>query len=216
MKNLKITLIASFIVLLFLNVVNAQQSTKAITKELKSRAIKEARKEARKYKKDGFYVAPGALVMDKQLEKAWIKQYEEDENGYPMYITATGNAVAETQTAAKLQANEMAKFELAGSIATNIAGLIESNIANAQLNNEEATSVTEVSAAAKNLIAQEIGRTVTLFEIYREVDKNNIEANVRVAYNSQKVEEAAKKIIREELKKKTEIQQDKLEKLMNF
>ncbi len=52
--------------------------------------------------KDGYYEAPGALKIDRQLENAWIKQMEQDESGYPKYIVATGNAVAETQTAAKL------------------------------------------------------------------------------------------------------------------
>jgi hypothetical protein len=50
--------------------------------------------------------------------------------------------VAETQTAAKLQATETAKLELAGQINTQVAALIENSIANQQLNTEEAASIT--------------------------------------------------------------------------
>jgi hypothetical protein len=139
----------------------------------------------------------------------------DEKTGYPKYIVANGNAVGETVTAAKLQANEVAKFELAGTIATNVAALIEGNIANAQLNTEEAASVTEVSGAIKNLIVQEIGRVIPLLEIYKKMNKN-VEVSVRIAYNSDMAVEAAKKIIRKELKEKTEILHEKLDKLMDF
>ncbi len=75
---------------------------------------------------------------------------------------ATGNSIGETQTAAKLQAMETAKLELAGQINTQIAALIENSIANQQLNNEEAASVTKTVAASKNLIAQEIGQLLPM------------------------------------------------------
>jgi len=214
MKKRNFTIIAGLILILFADV-SFSQSNKELTKELKARAVKSARKEARQLKKDGYYVAPGALLLDKQLEGAWLKALEQDDSGYPMYIIATGNAVGETQTAAKLQANEVAKFELAGTISTNVAALIEANIANAQLNTEEAVSVTEVSGAVKSIIAQEIGRVIPLLEIYKKTEKN-IEVNIRIAYNSEMAIEAAKKVLRAELKARTQIQHEKLEKLMDF
>lgn len=215
MKNLKFTLVISLVALFLVNGAFAQQSKKELTKELKSKAVRSARKEAKQLGRDGYYVAPGALPLDKQLEGAWLKSLEEDESGYPMYIVATGNAVAETQTAAKLQANEVAKFELAGTIATNVAALIEGTIANAQLNTEEATSVTEITGAIKNIIAQEIGQVVQMVETYKKIGKG-IEANIRIAYNSELAAEAAKKVLRNELRERTKLQHEKLEKLMNF
>ena len=104
---------------------------------------------------------------------------------------------------------------MAGTLATNIAALIENNIANAQLNQEEAASVTKTVAAAKNMIAQEIGRIITLVEMYKDINKN-IEANVRIAYNSEMAMEAAKKVVRKQLEEETNILQGKLEKLMKF
>ena len=193
----------------------AQQSSKSLKKEIKSKAVKEARKEAKRYKKQGYYVAPGALPMEKQIEKAWIRQYETDDTGFPLYIVATGNSVAGTQSAAKLQATELAKLELAGSISTQVAALIENNIANQQFNSEEAETVQKTVGAAKNIIAQELGRTIPLFEIYRKVGKN-VEAELRVAYNSEMAKELARRSITKKLEEETEIVQDKLEKLMNF
>jgi hypothetical protein len=193
----------------------AAQSEKTPEKQLKEKASRQARKEARKYTRDDYYIAPGALPLEKQLENAWLKQYENDDKGFPRYIVETGNSVAETQTAAKLQANETAKLNIAGSITTNVAALIENNIANMQLNNADAASVTKTVAAAKNLIAQELGRTLPLVEIYKKIGKN-VEANVRLAYDYQNAMEMAKKVIRKQLEEETKILQDKLDGLMKF
>jgi hypothetical protein len=217
MKTIKllVTVLLAIVLVAPVSETMAAKPDKKARKEMKRKAYKQARKEARRFKRKGWYVAPGALPMDKQIEKSWELQYKLDEQGYPLYIVATGNSVAETQSAAKLQATELAKLELAGLVQTNVAALIENSIANNQLNNEEAASVTKTVAASKNIIAQEIGRVIFLFEIMRKVDKN-VEVSVRIGYNNEMAQEAAKKVIRKQLEDQTEILHEKLDKLMNF
>lgn len=209
-------LLASLAFIFFSCASVAQQNSKSLKKEIKTKAVKEARKEAKSFKKKGYAVAPGALPMEKQIEAAWMRQYETDDSGYPLYIVASGNSVANTTSAAKLQATELAKLELAGSISTQVAALIESSVANQQLNAEEAASVTKTVAAAKNIIAQELGRTIPLFEIYKTLPNKNIEINVRIAYNSEKANEIARRAITKKLEEETDIAHDKLEKLMKW
>lgn len=213
--NLLFTLLITLLLIAPVSNSFAAKPDKDAKKEMKKKAYRKARKEARSFKRKGWFVAPGALPMDKQVEKSWELQYKQDENGYPLYIVASGNSVAETQSAAKLQATELAKLELAGLVQTNVAALIENSIANNQLNNEEAASVTKTVAASKNIIAQEIGRVIFLFEIYRKIDKN-VESSVRVGYNNDLAQEVAKKAIRKKLEDETDILHEKLEKLMNF
>lgn len=215
MKNLLNILLAGIFVISFSNYSVAQKTEKELKKELNEKSVKKARKEAKQLEKDGYYIAIGALPAEIQLEKAWMKQLEEDEDGYPKYIVATGISVAETQAAAKIQATEVAKLELAGKISSDIAALMETNIANEQLSNTEAASVTKTVAAAKSIIAQELGRVITLIEMYKTIDENT-EANVRLAYDSKTAKDAAKKVIRQRLEEETELMQDKLDKLMNF
>ena len=105
-------------------------------------------------------------------------------------------------------------YHLTG-VATLLTLTLLPGIANAQLNQQEAASVTKTVAASKNMIAQEIGRIITLVEMYKDIDKN-IEANVRIAYNSEMAMEAAKKVVRKQLESETNVLQDKLEKLMKF
>ena len=193
-----------------------KKSDKKVRKEMKRKVYKAARKEAKRFKRQGWYVAPGALPMDKQVEKSWERQYEDDEKGYPLYLVATGNSVAETQSAAKLQALELAKLELAGIVQTNIIAIIENSVANNQLSREDAASVTKTVAASKNIIVQEIGRVVTFFEIYREVGDRNSEVSVRIGYNTELANDSAKKAVREQLEDRTEELHKKLDKILDF
>ncbi len=194
----------------------AQSTAKDSEKDLKKKSIKMARKEAKKKTKEGYFVAPGALPMEKQLEKAFVKQNMEDDNGYPTYIVASGNSVAGTQTAAKIQATETAKLTLAGTISTNVAALIENNIANEQLTREEAATITKTVAASKNIIAQELGRVIPLVELYKNIGADNIQCDVQVAYDSKTAMDMAKNVIRKQLSGEAEELQKKLDKLMNF
>lgn len=215
MKNIFKTIMACAIISTFAASATGQVSSKEARQTLKLKPPKEVRQQARDYEKQGYYVAIGAPSVERQLTTAWMREVETDESGFPKYIVATGRSVGESQIAAKLQATEAAKLELAGTLATNVAALIENNIANAQLNSEEAASVTKTVAAAKNIIAQQIGRIITIVELYKDINKN-IEANVRVAYNSEMAMEMAKNAVRQQLEGETKILQQKLEKLMNF
>ena len=192
----------------------SQTSAKESEKDLKKKSIKMARKEAKKNSKEGYFVAPGALPMEKQLEKAYIKQNMEDDKGYPKYIVASGNSVAGTQTAAKIQATETAKLTLAGTISTNVAALIENNIANEQLTREEAATVTKTVAASKNIIAQELGRVIPLIEMYKNIGADNLQCDVQIAYDSKTAMDMAKKVIRKQLSEEADALQDKLDKIL--
>ncbi len=66
--------------------------------ELNSKATKAARKEAKALKKAGWLVAPGALPMDKQLDRSYKMQYEYDENNYPSYIMGEAMSTGEKTT----------------------------------------------------------------------------------------------------------------------
>ena len=215
MKKILVLTAAVFFILSIVNPVNAQVKNSTMRKTLRMNPPKSVRQQARKYEKEGYYQAVGAPAIERQLVSAWMKEVETDEKGNPKYVIATGRSVGETQIASKLQATEAAKLELAGTLATNIAALIENNIANAQLNMEEAASVTKVVAAAKNIIAQELGRVLTMVELYKDIDKN-IETNVRIAYNSEMAMEMTKKVVRNQLEEETKLLQEKLEKLMKF
>lgn len=197
-----------------------QQERKEIYKaskaELNTKATKAARKEAKKLRKDGWKTAPGALPVEKQLDKAYLMQMEYDETMYPKYIMAEAMSIGENYDAAKMQALELAKQNLAGQIQSEITALVENTVANRQLAAEEAASVTQSILAGKTLISQSIGRTIPVVELYRTLSNKNKEVLVRIAYNGDMAKQVAKKAIREELEKKGDDLHKKLDKLLGW
>ena len=60
-----------------------KEMLKATKDQLNEAASKTARKEAKKLEKDGWQTAPGALPIEKQLDKSYLMQYEYDNDMYP-------------------------------------------------------------------------------------------------------------------------------------
>lgn len=193
-----------------------QEIRKASKSELNEKATKTARKDAKKLKKEGWITVPGALPLEKQLDKSYMMQMEYDEDMYPKYLMGEAMSIGENYDAAKMQALELAKQNLAGQIQTEVTALIENSVANEQLANEDATSVTQSIMGAKNLISQSIGRTIIVMECYRVKTNKNKEVLVRIAYNGAMAKAAAKRAIQDELKSKSEDLQKKLDQLFGW
>ena len=193
-----------------------QEIRKASKKELNEKATKTARKEAKKLSKEGWITVPGALPLEKQLDKSYMMQQEFDEDMYPKYLMGEAMSIGENYDAAKMQALELAKQNLAGQIQTEVTALIENSVSNQQLGNEEAASLTQSILAAKNLISQSIGRTITVMECYRVKNNKNKEVLIRIAYNGDMAKAAAKRAIQNELKDKSEELHKKLDKVLGW
>lgn len=123
---------------------------KASKSELNEKASKAAKKEAKKLQKEGWQTAPGALPLEKQLDKSYAMQYQYDESMYPMYIMGEAMSIGENYDGAKMQAMELAKQNLAAQIQTEVSGLIDNSVATQQLAMEEAVTVTKSIMASKS------------------------------------------------------------------
>ena len=211
MKKFFVMMIAALMVCSVSNAQTTRQSIKerrAIAKqsqtELNKRASKAARKEAKTLKKEGWKVAPGQLPLDKQLDKSYTMYYEYEENGLPKYIVGDAMSPGATYDAAKMQAIELAKTNLAGMIQTEVTALTESTVANEQMTQEQAASIVRTVQASKNLIVQRLGRTVPVIECYRTLPNKTVEVRVTVTYNAKMAIEQAKEIVKAQLEEKGE------------
>ena len=212
----KIIIFMSALVLLAAPLSMNADNNKAAKKQLDAKASKSARNEAKRLKKEGWKPAPGALPIEKQLDNSFLKQQEEDELGYPKFLMGEAMSIGENYDAAKMQALELSKQNLAGQIQTEVTALIENTVANKQLAKEEAVSITKSVIASKNLISQKIGKTIVVTELYRELSNKNKEVLVRVAYNMQMAKEAARQAIREDLEQKGLDLHQQLDKALGF
>jgi hypothetical protein len=196
----------------------SQKTDKEIEKEISSKAMKLARKEAKKYKADGWDVAPGSLPLEKLLEKTFKKAEQENDKGNTKYILADGNGVAQTKTAAEMQALTVAKLALASQIESNVNALISANIANQQIDKDDAESITQTIANSKELISAQLGYVEPTFKIYRTPtgNKENVEVSVKLFYDTEQSLQIAKKVIQKELKDKLKVNEDQLNKMMGI
>lgn len=165
--------------------------------ELEARVDKTIKKEAKRLKKEGWVVSPGALPLEKQLERSYLMEYEYDEKLFPKYIMANAQSIGENYDAAKTAATYLAITNLAGQIQTEVTASIENAVANQQLAAEDAASISETIMASKNLISQSIFRVITVVECYRVLDNKNREVMVRIAYNGDNAKQTIKKTIKE-------------------
>lgn len=172
--------------------------------ELNKRASKAARKEARQLKKEGWKVAPGQLPLDKQLDRSYNMYYEYEEFGLPKYIIGDAMSPGATYDAAKMQALELAKTNLAGMIQTEVTALVESTVANEQITQEQAASIVRTVEASKSLIVQRLGRTATVVECYKNLPNQAVQVRVTLAYNARAAVDAAKQAIKSQLEAKGE------------
>jgi uncharacterized protein YijF (DUF1287 family) len=143
-------------------------------------------------------------------------QMEYDDNMMPKYLMGEAMSIGSNYDGAKMQALELAKQNLAGQIQTEVTALIESTVANEQLAQEEAESVTKTILASKNLISQSIGRTISVVELYRTLKNKNNEVLVRIAYNSDMAMQAAKKAVKQDLEKRGDNLHKKLDDILGW
>ena len=193
-----------------------KETVKASKAQLNESASKAARKEAKKMEKAGWQTAPGALPIEKQLDKAYLMQYEYDADMYPKYIMGEAMSIGGNYDAAKMQALELAKQNLAGQIQTEVTALIENTVANEQLSGEDAESITRSVLAAKNLISQSLGRTIPVVEVYRTLDNKNKEMLVRIAYSGDAAKKIAKEAVRKDLEQRGNNLHNKLDELLGW
>lgn len=184
--------------------------------ELNAKATKSARKEAKRLAKEGWMAAPGALPIEKQLDRSYLMQMEYDEDMFPKYMMAERMSIGANYDAAKMQAVALAKEDLAGQINTEITALVENSVANEQLEANEAVSITKSIQEGMGRIQGNIGRVITVTEVYRTLRNKNKEVLVRIAYNSQMAKAAAKKAIKEDLELQSEELRSKLDGIIGW
>lgn len=190
------------------------EERKDALKVAKKRAVRIARKEARRYRKDGYSNIVGDPPMEKQLEESFALNYIVNDNGQKKYFLTTQEAKAETFAAAKQQVYQLCIADIASQIGSEIVGKVKSNVANAE-SLDDAASVTEVIGAYQNRVAARLGRTEPIV-VMKKKDGKYTALVMTMKYDIASAEEIIKNDLRTELRKKVEMQQDDIDKLLDF
>ncbi|MBO6144110.1 MAG: hypothetical protein IJ614_08680 [Prevotella sp.] len=180
-----------------------QQKLQQTRAELKEKASKAAKDEGKRLKKEGWEVSPGGLPMERQLDRTYmfIEDYDDDMN--PAYIMGEGRSIAENFSAAHIQATELARVDIAGKmVGSEATALIDNLVANKQLAQDQAASITTTMMENKTIYSQKLGRVQEALVLNRTLKNKNKEVMVRLVTKADAVREIAKEAIRQELEKK--------------
>lgn len=179
-----------------------QQKLRRTRAELKDEASRLAQKEAKRLIKEDWQVSPGALPLERQLDRSYMYQEDFDDEMNPRYIIGEGRSVAENFSAAHIQAQELARLEIAGKmIGSEATALVDNLVANKMLAADQAASVTTTMMENKTVYSQKLGRLQVVFEVNRTLKNNNKEVMVRLVTKADGIREMAKEAVRAELER---------------
>ena len=178
----------SFCLLFILSLtVNAQGFSKSEMKDLK--------KEAKKYEKEGWKTMPGAMSLMDQLTLSKKLTLEEDEEGNTKWQIGAATSVGSIYDAARMQAMTLAKAELTSLITSLITSNYIAASENKQLSQDEAESFVKASMESEGIsVDQKLGNPRVIFDAYRKLSNGNVEVTIRIAILQKKVKEIANEL----------------------
>lgn len=184
---------------------------KLTQKQIDSKRSKESKKQAKDMAKKGWMAAPGTQSLEKQLNDLFL--YQNTMVGeLPKYIVGNANAIGGNYAAAKKQAIELARIQIAEQIEAEIAEITETNVGNKQLDGGEAESITSTMSSAKSLVKQKLGRTTVVFESYRDLPGNKKEVQINIVYDGK----AAMSDVIKQFESQSKELQDKLSEMLGL
>lgn len=143
---------------------------------------RDTKREVKKLEKEGWGNLPGDMPIGQQLNNAWAKESELDDEGFPKWVVATGESVAEFQSTAEMQALELAKLNLVRLLESKMKAVVETEQANNRLDAKSAASISKTMEVATNTVSKKLSRVMPIVKIQREVKKNT-QMQVKIAYS---------------------------------
>ena len=196
---------------------DALGQTNVITRKEAKTLIKDVKKETKRIKKSGFAPLLGEQTVERQLTKSYEKALQEDENGYSRYIVGNAQVVSQSQAGAKISAEELIRLSISARIQSNFTAILETQLANEQINASEAATIQKTVAASKNIISTKLGRQVILTEFYSRNDKNKTwEIVLRVGYDEKMAQKMAVNALKKQLKEEASELADQLDDILDL
>lgn len=200
MKHFKVIFTLMLLTLFATVPMMAQQTAKELKKELKSKASKDIRKEAKAYEKEGWRSVAGSLPLAKQLEQAQMAAIEQDEEGLNRYYLGRGKGVGGNYRAAKAVAFNQAKVDLVAAVMSDVASTEVNDLTNEDLGEGDVLSTEDMTINSKVVSSFPIKDIVTVVEIYRELSRGRYEVEMTVKMEAADAKKRAKIFLNDQRK----------------
>lgn len=200
MKHIKFIFTLMLLTLFVAAPAMAQQTSKKLKKELKSKASKDIRKEAKAYEKEGWRSVAGSLPLAKQLEQAQMAAIERDEEGLNRYYLGRGKGVGGNYRAAKAVAFNQAKVDLVAAVMADVASTEVNDMTNEDLGEGDVLSTEDMTINSKVVSSFPIKDIITVVEIYRELSRGRYEVEMTVKMEAADAKKRAKIFLNDQRK----------------
>lgn len=200
MKHIKLVFTIVLLTLFAVTPVVAQQSSKELKKELKSKASKDIRKEAKAYEKEGWRSVAGSLPLAKQLEQAQMAAIERDEDGLNRYYMGRGKGIGGNYRAAKAVAFNQAKVDLVAAVLSDVQSAETNEMTNEDMGEGDVISTDDLDINSKVVSSFPIKDIVTVVEIYRELSRGRYEVEISVKMDAVDARKRAKIFLNDQRK----------------
>lgn len=178
---------------------------------------KDAKKQASILVKEGWKVAPGHPSIELQQLKAAKINNATDDAFHSKYVMGSAQAIAPSYDAAKYQATELAKIDIAGKISSELAGIAKTNIGNQQINPDHAENIVKTIGAYKNFVATRLTNIISCIDMYRVDHKQGkYTVSVGIFYDKEDAIQAGIKEIRKQMMKESEELAEELDNLLGY
>lgn len=172
-------------------------------KLLEQKPTKDAKKQAKELKKEGWTVPAGEMSIEQQITKSLLYEAElmADENGAPTkrYIIHGAIQTSGSFNAGYAAARAIAQTELAGQLKTEIVSVFKQKLDNAQNSSINATTVDKFNQRTQGIIDQALTNSTVCLRVYRRLPNNNFEVQVRLAFDKKELAARIKRNMQKEL-----------------
>ena len=181
----------------------------------KDKAVKEARKEAKRWSKEGYQNTPGNLPLAQQFERAMVKRLLVDENDVLRFVSASASAISGSESVAQANAMDNARAILAGQIQAEVSALISNNKANTGYSPTEIETIDEFISTSKTLIQNELGIIRAEIEMVRRVD-DKFEYRFTLLYDLKEAKLVTRNLMKRDLSEKLSKNEAELNKILGL
>lgn len=183
-----------------------QQELNAINmKMLNAKPTKQAKKQAKELKAEGWTVPAGDIDIAQQVTRSQLYSAEltTDESGNvtKRYIMQTAQQTAGTYNSGYAAARAAAQTELAAMLKTELVTAMQQKLDNSQNNALTATTIDKFNQRSRMIVDQTLTNAIPVLAIYRRLPNNNFEVQVRIAFDKKELIARIKRNMEQELEK---------------
>lgn len=146
-----------------------KELAKMSKKAIESKVLKDAKKQAKTLKKEGWKPAVGTLPIEKQLTDFYLRRAEPS-IGLPKYLLSQNQSTSTSYTTARKAAEMRARVGLGTMMGAEVSELAEDSGNDVGMGPGDQEAVRKFVDESKQLMQQSIGRTEVIIDMYREIN----------------------------------------------